>query len=136
MTSSTTESLGAGAGLFFFDNQLPSDGLKVLFRRLLCHSKDRRFRLLAAWLAEATLVLRGEIAKLPQPTRCQVPHFDSVLHLAEHGDWREAGLAAAIESSLLVVLQLGMLIGWVIAWRDVVWLTKPSLLCVFRVDYS
>ncbi|KAJ0419484.1 hypothetical protein BJY00DRAFT_285769 [Aspergillus carlsbadensis] len=95
----------------FFGNEFPSDDMKVLFRHLHRHSNDRRFRLLSAFIHEATLVLKDEISKLPKILQDQVPHFESVLILAEHGDFREGGLGAAMESALLVVLQLGILIG-------------------------
>ncbi|KAL4874942.1 hypothetical protein BJY04DRAFT_233188 [Aspergillus karnatakaensis] len=97
--------------LVFFGNEFPSDDLKLLLRNLLRQSQDRRFRLLSAFVHEATLVLRDEISKLPQYLQNQVPHFESVLTLAEHGDFREGGLGAAMESALLVVLQLGHFIG-------------------------
>lgn len=97
--------------LVFFGNEFPNDDIKVLFRLLHRHSKDRRFRLLRAFIHEATLVLKDEISKLPQTLGDQVPHFDTCMTLVEHGDFREGGLGAAMESALLVVLQLGMLIG-------------------------
>ncbi|KAL4756861.1 type I polyketide synthase [Aspergillus foveolatus] len=102
---------GNRSKVVFFGNEFPSDDLKLLFRRLHRHSKDRRFRLLSAFIQEATLVLKDEISKLPQLLQDQVPHFESVLTLAEHGDFRQGGLGAAMESALLVVLQLGTLIG-------------------------
>lgn len=102
---------GNGSKVVFFGNEFPSDDLKLLFRHLHRHSKDRRFRLLSAFIHEATLVLKDEISKLPQLLQDQVPHFESVLTLAEHGDFRQGGLGAAMESALLVVLQLGTLIG-------------------------
>jgi asperthecin polyketide synthase len=97
--------------LVFFGNEFPHDDLKDLFRRLLQHSKDRRFRILAAFFEESTLVLKEEVAKLPQPLKEQVPHFDTILTLAEHGDFRPGNLGAAIESAVLSVLELGLLIG-------------------------
>lgn len=101
------------AKLVFFGNEFPHDDLKELFRRLHRNTKDRQFRLLATFVQESTRVLKDEISKLPQLLKDQVPHFDTVLTLTEHGDFREGGLGAAMESVLLVVLQLGMLIGCV-----------------------
>ncbi|KAJ5714339.1 Non-reducing polyketide synthase vrtA [Penicillium malachiteum] len=97
--------------LLFFGNEFPNDDLKDLFRRFVQHGKDRRFRLLAAFLDESTLVLKQEISKLSQVLKDQIPHFDTVLTLVEHGDFRAGALGAAMESALLIVLQLGMLIG-------------------------
>jgi asperthecin polyketide synthase len=99
--------------LVFFGNEFPTDDLKDLFRRLLRHSRDRRFRVLAAFLEESTVVLKDEVSKLPRPLKDLVPHFANVLTLVEHGDFRQGPLGAAIESALLTVLELGMLIGYV-----------------------
>ncbi|RMZ83227.1 hypothetical protein DV738_g1192, partial [Chaetothyriales sp. CBS 135597] len=97
--------------VIFFGNELPSDDLKDLFRRLTRHCKDRRFRLLAGFVEESSAILKEEIANLPEPLRCQVPHFHSVLTLPEHGDFRDGPLGAAMESVILTVLQLSLLIG-------------------------
>lgn len=102
---------GNEASVVYFGNEFPNDDLKDLFRRLLQRSKDRRFRLLASFFQEATLVLKEEVAKLPRPARDEVPHFDTVLTLAEHGDFRDTSIAAAMEGVFLTVLQVGMLIG-------------------------
>ncbi|KAF2136059.1 uncharacterized protein K452DRAFT_280560 [Aplosporella prunicola CBS 121167] len=97
--------------LAFFGNEFPSDDVKDVFRRLLRHTKDRRFRLLAAFVDESTAVLKDEVAKLPQPLKELVPHFDTVLSLAEHGDFRQGALGAAMESALLTVLEVALFIG-------------------------
>lgn len=97
--------------LIYFGNEFPTDDLNDLFRRLQQHSKDRRFRLLNAHLEESTLVLQDEVNKLPHYIRSQVPHFDNIVTLAENGYLRHLGLGAAIESALLLVLQLGLFIG-------------------------
>ncbi|KAG8412122.1 hypothetical protein J3459_016005 [Metarhizium acridum] len=97
--------------LVYFGNEFPNDDLNDLFRKLLQHSKDRRFRLLSAFLDEATLVLQEEIARLPHNVRSQVPHFDNIVTLSENGYLRELGLGAAMESALLIVLQLALFIG-------------------------
>lgn len=102
------------AKLVYFGNEFPSDDLKDLFRRLLQHSKDRRFRLLAAFLEESTIILKDEVSKLPQSLKDLMPHFDTILTLVEVGDFRQGALGAAVESALLTVLELGMLIGYVL----------------------
>ncbi|KAJ6443403.1 Non-reducing polyketide synthase vrtA [Purpureocillium lavendulum] len=102
---------GSDPTLLYFGNEFPSDDLNELFRRLQQHSKDRRFRLLNALLEESTLVLQDEINKLPHHIRSQVPHFDNIVTLAENGYLRDLGLGAAMESALLLVLQLGLFIG-------------------------
>ncbi|EFR03594.1 conidial yellow pigment biosynthesis polyketide synthase [Nannizzia gypsea CBS 118893] len=110
--------------VIFFGNEFPSDDLKDLFRRLYQHSKDRRFRLLSAFLEESTTVLKDEIAKLPWPLKELVPPFNSVLDLADV-DFRQGPLGAAMESSMLTILELGMFIGHYQA-EDVEWDLIPE----------
>jgi asperthecin polyketide synthase len=97
--------------LWYFGNELPNDDVNELFRHLLQHSKDRRFRILSAYLEESTLVLQNEIARLPHHVRSRVPHFDNIATLFEEGHLRDLGLGAAMESARLLVLQLGLFIG-------------------------
>jgi asperthecin polyketide synthase len=97
--------------LLYFGNEFPSDDVNEIFRRLQQHSKDRRFRLLNAYLEDSILVLQDEIAKLPHSVRSQVPHFDNIATLSEIGYLRELGLGAAMESAFLLILQLGLFIG-------------------------
>jgi hypothetical protein len=97
--------------LLYFGNEFPNDDMNELFRRLQKHSKDRRFRLLNAFLEESTLVLQDEVAKLPHHIKSRVPHFDNIVTLWEHGYLRELGLGAAMESAFLLILQLGLFIG-------------------------
>lgn len=99
--------------LVFFGNEFPTDDLKSLVRGLFLHSKDRRFRQLATFLEESTQVLRKEVAKLPASLKKLVPHFDTILPLIDV-DFRQGPLGAAMESALLVVLELGMFIGYVV----------------------
>ncbi|KAJ0421806.1 hypothetical protein BJY00DRAFT_323073 [Aspergillus carlsbadensis] len=100
-----------GTELVFFGNEFPNDDRKGLFRNLLRAAKDRRFRHLANFLDESTLVLKREVAALPQPLKVLVPHFHSLLPLVEVDDFRQGPLGAAMESALLTVLELGMFIG-------------------------
>ncbi|KAJ5909050.1 ketoacyl-synt-domain-containing protein [Penicillium taxi] len=97
--------------LLYFGNELPNDDVNELFRHLLQHSKDRRFRLLNAYLEESTLILQDEIAKLPHNVKSRVPYFDNIVTLSEQGYLRELGLGAAMESAFLLILQLGLFIG-------------------------
>lgn len=97
--------------LIFFGNEFPNDDLKGLLRCLPRLSRDRRFRQLATFLEESTLVLKKEVAALPQPLRDLVPHFHTLLPLADLGAFHQGPLGAAMESALLTVLELGMFIG-------------------------
>ncbi|OCL13959.1 putative polyketide synthase [Glonium stellatum] len=97
--------------LIFFSNEFPNDDLRDLFRRLQRHSKDTRFRHLAAFLEECTRVVKEEALKLPQQLQDLIPNFGTVLNLVDHGDFRQGPLGAAMESVTLCVLEIGMLIG-------------------------
>ncbi|GAB7352923.1 hypothetical protein MBLNU459_g3506t2 [Dothideomycetes sp. NU459] len=99
------------ADVVFFGNSFPNDDLKELFRRISRHSKDVRFRTLAAFLDTATDTLKGEVLKLPPHARDEAPHFDNFLGLVEHGDFRGGALSAAMESATLTTMQLAMVIG-------------------------
>ncbi|OQE35213.1 hypothetical protein PENCOP_c014G02940 [Penicillium coprophilum] len=97
--------------LLYFGNEFPNDDVNEIFRRLQQHSKDRRFRLLNAYLEDSVLVLQDEVAKLPHSVKSRVPHFDNIATLSELGYLRELGLGAAMESAFLLILQLGLFIG-------------------------
>lgn len=99
-----------GPTALYSGNKLPSNDLNELFRRLQQQSKDGGFRLLDAHLRESTLVLQEEISRLPHYIRSQVPHFDSIATLSENGYLRHLALGPAIETALLIVLQLGLFI--------------------------
>ncbi len=101
--------------LVFFSNEFPSDDLQDLFRRLHRHSKDKRFRLLATFLEECTTVIKEETLKMPQPLQDLLPPFQTVLNLADQGEFRQGPLGGALESALLCVLEIGMLIGYVLS---------------------
>ena len=97
--------------IIFFSNEYPSDDLRDLFRRLHRHAKDKRFPFLSAFLDESTATIKEEASKLPRPLQDLIPSFNSILTLADHGDFRHGPLGAAMESALLTVLEIGMLIG-------------------------
>lgn len=103
------------AKVVFFSNEFPNDDLREMFRRLYRHGKDKRFRNLALFLEECTSVVKEESLKLPQQAQDLIPPFESIAHLADHGDFRQGCLGAAMESVILCVLEVGMLIGSVSA---------------------
>ena len=97
--------------IVFFSNEFPSDDIRELFRRLHRHAKDKRFSFLASFLEESAATIKEESSKLPRPLQDLIPSFNSVLTLADHGDFRHGPLGAAMESALLTVFEIGMLIG-------------------------
>ena len=47
----------------------------------------------------------------PKSLQNLIPHFGTVLALADHASFRQGPLGAAMESVILCVLEIGMLIG-------------------------
>lgn len=97
--------------IVFFSNEFPNDDVRDLFRRLHRHAKDKRFPFLATFLEDSAATIKEETSKLPRPLQDLIPSFNSVLTLADHGDFRHGPLGAAMESALLTVFEIGMLIG-------------------------
>lgn len=112
--TSTPSSDGLGdfaSRLLFFSNEFPNDDLRDLFRRLHVNSKCRRFRFLAIFLDACGDALHDEVAGLPLNLKKLVPHFKSVLSLADDPNFRQGPVGGALESALLCVLEIGMFIG-------------------------
>ncbi|KAM5459232.1 Type I Iterative PKS [Microsporum canis] len=101
--------------ILFFSNDFPNDDLKGLFATLQQRARDSRFRNLATFLSECTVVVKEEIAKLPDNLRNDLPPFQSIPAIAayytSYGPGHGCSLAAGLEGVLLVALQIGMLIG-------------------------
>lgn len=101
--------------LTYFSNEFPHDDLQDLFRRLHLHSKDKRYPLLALFIAQATSVVREEVLKLPAALRALVPPIDDTLFLfVEHPELRKGPLGGSIDGILLCAIELGALIGYVV----------------------
>lgn len=66
--------------LIYFSNEFPYDDLNTLFRGFFQQSKDRSHLVLAHFLDEATLALRGEVEGLPAELKKLIPPFESILH--------------------------------------------------------
>jgi monodictyphenone polyketide synthase len=96
----------------YFGNEFPHDDLKDVFRRLWNHSKDRRHRLLAAFIDEATAAVRQEVALLPPPLKALVPAFETVFSLAEHTALRTGPLGGSVDGMLLCAVQIATFIGY------------------------
>ncbi|KAK4234621.1 polyketide synthase [Achaetomium macrosporum] len=112
-TPSTDSFVEPGSRKFgYFGNEFPHDDLQDVFRRLWIHSKDRRHRLLAAFIHEATLAVRQEVALLPPSLRALVPPFETILTLADHTALRNGPLGGSVDGMLLCALQLAAFIGY------------------------
>lgn len=97
----------------YFGNEPPNGDLVEILRNLWSHSKTRDHSVLAAFLNEATLILREEARQLPQAIRVQIPHFDSIISLGSNTELRRGPLRELIDSALFVIVQIGTFIGYV-----------------------
>ncbi|KAK4168184.1 hypothetical protein QBC43DRAFT_309829 [Cladorrhinum sp. PSN259] len=97
--------------LVYFSNEFPHDDLTQLLRELRRHSKDRRHPVLARFFEEATLAIRQEVRNLPTVLKAQVPTFESVLDFVDFTELREGPLCGSIDGVLLILVEIGSLIG-------------------------
>jgi len=101
--------------LILFSNELLGDDLADVLRRLHRHSKDNDYKYLSEFLQQATLAFRDEVGQLSQINKSQIPYLESILELCNHEHLRSGNLSGAIEGVILTVLQIGLLIGSVVA---------------------
>lgn len=97
--------------LVYFSNEFPKGDLQDIFRQIHRHSKDRRYRALADFIQEATIVAKEEIQKLPAEARALFPAFDTILAWSGSTKLREGLLCGAVDGALLIVAQLAIYIG-------------------------
>lgn len=110
--SSEAQDLAHKLNVIYFSNELPSDDLSYLLRRLHNHSKHRNHPILARFLDEATRALRKEVSRLRAELAHLVPAFESVTTLAGESELRKGPLCGSIDGVLLCVLQLATYIGY------------------------
>jgi asperthecin polyketide synthase len=112
-SSFSTDSMGRlKSRLAYFGNDFPSDNLADLFRRLHRWSKDKKFSFLALFIEGSVAVVKEELGKLSQPIPDGLTSIQNIVGLVEAFEpIRTAATGEAIASSLLCILQLGMLIG-------------------------
>jgi len=97
--------------LVYFSNEMPSEDLKDLLRRLRLYSKDRRYPTLARFIQEATLAIQDEVKLLSANLRTLVPPLETIFSLADHSALRHGPLGGAVDGVLHCGLQLAALIG-------------------------
>jgi monodictyphenone polyketide synthase len=111
-TPSSTSDLGVPDMEFvYFSNEFPKGDLQNIFRQIHKHSKDRRYRTLADFIQEATVVAKEEVQNLPAEARALFPAFDTILSWSESAKLREGLLCGAVDGALLIVAQLAIYIG-------------------------
>lgn len=96
----------------YFSNEFPKGELQNIFRQVHNYSKDRRYRPLADFIQEATIVAKEEIQNLPAEARALFPAFDSILSWSGNSKLREGLLCGAVDGALLVVAQISIYIGY------------------------
>jgi monodictyphenone polyketide synthase len=97
--------------LLLFTNEFPDDDVVHNLRRLHSHAKTGSHAYLADFLRQATYAIRDEIRQLSHIDQALVPHIESIVDLCGHPQLRRSCLAGSIDSVLLVVLELGCVIG-------------------------
>ncbi|KAL7925621.1 polyketide synthase-like protein [Trichoderma austrokoningii] len=98
--------------LVFFSNEFPYDDRKTLIRRLVAHSKDKQYPILARFIHEATVALREEVRQLSASLRERIPHFDCIFDLADETKHIKGPFGCSIDEVLLCVVQLATFIGY------------------------
>lgn len=112
--STTSSDMSVGKmQIVHFHNEFPYDDLATMYREMLAHSKDRGHPVLARFLDEATQAIREEMRLLPVALRAIVPPFESILDFVDFKDLLKGPLAASVEAILLIVVELGIFIGYV-----------------------
>lgn len=100
--------------LLLFSNELPSDDHHAIARRLRIAQKSSKHPYLAEFLRKSTDAVRDEIRLLAHNERCDISHLESILDIWNHANLRKGHLGGAIEGAMLLVLELGTLIGYVV----------------------
>lgn len=99
--------------LVYFSNEYPRGELQDTFRRLHNLSKDPAQICLHHFLRQANEAVKDEIKRLPTEEKDCVPPFEDLLRWGDEPEFREGPLCGAIEGTLLVLLQMATLIGYV-----------------------
>nr|WAU16864.1 BTG4 [Cercospora sp. JNU001] len=101
--------------LVYFSNEYPRGELQDTFRRLHNLSKDPAQICLHHFLRQANEAVKDEIKRLPTEEKDCVPPFEDLLRWGDEPEFREGPLCGAIEGTLLVLLQMATLIGYLSA---------------------
>lgn len=93
-----------------FSNEFPKEDLLDVYRHLHNQSKDRRHRLLAEFIDEATRAIKEETQQLPSKLKQKIPPFETLFTWAEDPELRGGVLCGAVEGVLLVLAQISLYI--------------------------
>ncbi|KAE8326987.1 hypothetical protein BDV39DRAFT_205400 [Aspergillus sergii] len=98
--------------LYHFPNEYPTADLRGLVAHLRQCSKTASHVFLRLFLDDATITLREEFRLLPDDLKATLPPFGNILDLAELPNLSKLPFGSAIESIMLLVVQLGLFIGY------------------------
>ena len=111
-TSSPVE-VPRSQAVFFSHDALDHEEFPTAFRLLYRRSKDDSFPILRLFLSSCTIVLRAEVALLPQHLQRMIPHFAGIHSLADfYKDLRHTPVVGAVENALLCAYEVASLIGY------------------------
>lgn len=97
--------------LYHFPNVHPVDDVSRIVVLLRHRSKDSDHLFLRLFLEDATITLRKEFCTLPEHLRTTIPPFENILDLARVSTTRKQPSGILIESLMVLVIQLGLIIG-------------------------
>ena len=103
----------AALHLHHFASDAPTEDIGKLIRHLGRHSKNKDLSFLRRFLNDATSTLREELCLIPGHLKAGLPPFENVLDLAELPGLGKLPLGGTIESTINLVVQLGLVIGLV-----------------------
>jgi monodictyphenone polyketide synthase len=97
--------------VYHFPNEHPVDDVARTTLLLRRRSKYTDHLFLRLFLEDATVTLRQELCHLPEHLRATLPPFENILDLANVPELRKLPLGILIESLMVLVIQLGLIIG-------------------------
>lgn len=97
--------------LYHFPNENPAEdvGKTILMLRRRSKNVDNLF--LRQFLDDATVTLRDELRQLPDHLKACLPPFENILDLANLPQLRNTSMGAFMDSLMVLVTQLGLIIG-------------------------
>lgn len=113
MSNPSPEEEGPAHRALYFRVDIPPDETCTVLRRFQQHSKDSRFKNLAALLEQCVVTLRDELTHTPSSLQSSAPYFDNLLALAEHPASLQGPLATAFRQALSVTVQVASVVGYV-----------------------
>ncbi|KAK9853843.1 putative polyketide synthase [Penicillium brevicompactum] len=112
MSNPSPKEEGPTHRVLYFRVDIPPDETCTVLRSFQQHSKDSRFKNLAALLEQCVVTLRDELTHKPSSLQSSAPYFDNLLALAEHPASLQGPLATAFRQALSVTVQVASVVGF------------------------